>query len=85
MSQTPDAQPTGWLMGLSGVWGQLANLSAVGLMCLLLYQSVQEQYRQARDDREMFRSELQRLQRGQEDTARALQEITAELRRLKKE
>ena len=63
----PDDTQTRWSMGLSGTWGTLANISAIGLVsvCFWLWQS--QAMRNAEQDREALRQQLHDTQKQVED------------------
>jgi uncharacterized protein YlxW (UPF0749 family) len=48
-------------MGLRGIWATVANVTAVVLICVLFVQQTQDQRQQAREDRDLYRSELRSL------------------------
>lgn len=69
-----------WSMGL-GALGPVANLTATGLIGVLLYLLVNDLRQQAREDRAMFREELRELHKDadrQEKALLGLQQIAAE-------
>jgi hypothetical protein len=45
-------------MGLKGLWGQVASMSAVGLICLMFYLQFGEMMRAAREDRLLLREAM---------------------------
>src|SRR4029077_20060798 len=53
--------PLGWAMGLTGPWRVVGQVTAGGLICVLFYQTIHEGFRQAREDRVMFREEMASL------------------------
>lgn len=75
-----ETKATVWSMGL-GALGPIANLTATGLIGLLLYILVNDMRQQAREDRTMFREELRELHKDANKHERALfdvQQIMAE-------
>jgi len=78
MSNTPppNGNGNGYSFGLQGWLKQFANLTAVGLICLMFWQAQQESYRLAREDRAMFHHELQVLHQNSRHQAEAFQQLT---------
>jgi hypothetical protein len=79
--------PSKWSFGLSGMPATLANLTAVGVLILMFWNLQKDSQTQARDDRTMFREELQIMhgdsQRKWEairDNQRAVVEMAATMR-----
>ena len=56
-----------WYMGLDGLWGKIANLTAVTLICVMFYQDWREALAVAREDRTLFRSSLTQLSKDSQD------------------
>jgi alkanesulfonate monooxygenase SsuD/methylene tetrahydromethanopterin reductase-like flavin-dependent oxidoreductase (luciferase family) len=89
----PGTAPAPPLLGLAGWLGQMANLTATGLICLMFYQGQQVQWQQAREDRVMYTQQLEQLRadanRGRETldsltrSVESLADEVRELRRLK--
>jgi hypothetical protein len=86
--------PLGGAMGLTGPWRVLGQVTAVGLICVLFYQTIHEGFRQAREDRVMFREEMASLRhelevQRQHDaeqnaaTLRIVEDLLAEMKRVK--
>lgn len=76
-------------MGLSGWAAVIANLSAVTLMSGMFWQAQQEQYRQQREDRAMFREVIVKLEdraeRDRETNREANRDLAAAVRQLASE
>ena len=74
-------------MGLNGVWGIVANMSAVALVCALFYMSFSEHLRLSREDRVMFRQVLatleERAEKDRQTTRDSFRELAAAIRELK--
>jgi hypothetical protein len=81
----PAANGNGNTMGLRGRWGSVANLTAVGLICVLFYQGQQEAYRQAREDRQMFREEMRQVHEDSRRQGAAIESLTESVRTLVEE
>ena len=83
---TPPTLPTlETNLGLKDWWCQFANLTAVALVCLMFWRAQGEQFKQAHDDRIMFREELVRLHEDSMRQARALQRLADEIHQLRKQ
>jgi hypothetical protein len=63
----PDDTPTKWSMGLSGGWGTLANLSAMGLICVAFWIYLHQTMKNAEEDREALRQQLHETQKNLDD------------------
>lgn len=70
-------------LGLSGVWFQIANLSAVAILVGLVGLGAQEFFRQAREDRQLFREAIFGLQEGQRQQTQAIRDLGESVKRLK--
>lgn len=70
-------------MGLRGWWRDLANLSAVALVCLMFYQSQSNLWSLMREDRNATLHALQTLQDGQAETTKAIRSLARELHKAK--
>jgi hypothetical protein len=86
--------PLVWSMGLTGVWRLVGQITAVSLICVLFYQTIHEGFRQAREDRVLFREEmaslrheleLQRQHDAEQNAAtlRIVEDLLAEMKRVK--
>lgn len=69
-------------MGLSGWLRNLANVGAVTLICLMFYQDRHQALEAAKEDRRMFRQELDRFHAGQEKHGEAIRQLTAAIKEL---
>lgn len=78
----PAQAPSPHSMGLSGWAAVVANLSAVGLVCLMFWQSQTEQQRLAREDRAMFREVLTKLEDRADKDRDAHRELAKAVRQL---
>lgn len=80
-------QPERWSMGLRGWVAQVANLTAVGVLCFLFYAAQQQQFAQQREDRQMFRQELaaqrEQVARDSERQWEAIRGLAEEIKRLR--
>lgn len=82
MSTTATEPKTGWSMGLSSWAAQIANLTAVALICLMFYQDRQESLRLAREDRELFRESIKQLSETSAEQWRAIRALSTQIRAL---
>jgi hypothetical protein len=71
-----------WKMGLSGKAFTVANMSAIGLLCLMFYQDRHEVADLAREDRVMFREELRTLHADAKNAQGAILKIAASVESL---
>lgn len=62
------------LFGLEGVWSNVANLSAVAIMCFLLYQTLGHMREQGAADRQMFKEEMRSLHQAAISREREIRE-----------
>jgi hypothetical protein len=69
-------------MGLFGMLAQVANMSAVTLICVMFYQQVGENSRMAREDREVFREAVGQLRRDSDRQWSAIKRLTESVERL---
>lgn len=75
VSDTSPAQPVG-TMGLRGIWAQIANITAIGLICVVFYQDRHAALEAAKEDRQLFRESVQELRRDSDRQWRAIQHLT---------
>jgi hypothetical protein len=78
-------------LGLSGWLGQVANLTAVGIICLLFWQSQERQWEREREDRAAYAAQLEAMHRDAEldrkallDLSRAVGALADEVKALKR-
>jgi hypothetical protein len=80
-------------MGLRGVWAQIANMTAVALICVLFYEDRHAALEAAREDRQLFHTAIKDLREDgkqlwnavREDSRRqweAIQRLTAAVKAL---
>jgi septal ring factor EnvC (AmiA/AmiB activator) len=69
-------------MGLKGIWAQIANMTAVLLICLMFYQSQNAAIDSAREERVNFREELRLLHRDSARKADELHGLTESIKKL---
>lgn len=71
-----------WSLGLRGWWSQAANLSAVAVVCGLLYLHQVEASKLAREDRALFREAVSTLREGQDRQWQATRSLGGSIKRL---
>ena len=71
-----------WMMGLTGFPAMIANMTAIGLICLMFYQDRQESFRMAREDRAMYREELTVMRAESQRTQKSFDDVTLSIRSL---
>lgn len=75
----------GWSMGLKGVWANVANATAVGLVCMMFWVSFRSHLEQAREDRTIFREAIEKLSDNSDKQWRAIRSLSGDVRRLSEE
>lgn len=80
-----EPQKPGWSMGLGGWTAQIANLTAVGLICLMFYQDRQESMKSTREDRALFRETIQKLSDASSEQWRAIRNLATQIKVLTEE
>jgi hypothetical protein len=73
-----DAPPA---MGLKGLWAQIAQMGAIGLVMLMFYQDRHESLRVAAEDRQMFRQELKAQRDALDKLTDAVDKLAAQVNR----
>ena len=81
----PAAPTPGGLLGLNGLWLQICQGGAICLICVMFYQDRHESMAAAREDRNLFRQELKEQRQALQKMADAVEQLTAEVGRLKRE
>ncbi len=86
MAETPPGgNGNGWSMGIKGYLGQVANLTAVALICVMFWRSQDYVWQQAKEDRAMFTREVHVMQQEHERQREALEDLARTVGRLAEE
>src|SRR5262245_60629592 len=75
----------GLLMGLRGIWLQIAQLGALGVILVVFYQDRHASLDQAREDRLMFREELSAFRHEHRELQKVVTDNTSAIRELARE
>lgn len=69
-----------WSMGLGGTWSQIANLTAIGVICILFVLSWRDNQR----EREHYRKVNEELLQQVEENRQAVRSLARQLREQKR-